>query len=370
MTFRIDERVRAAAHPTTNIFPMMSDLDLARLAEDMRLHGQLAPALLQKVDDELLVLDGRNRLRAAEMADLKPWVTYLEPSEDTVGRVVSANIARRHQSESQRGMTAARLTTIRRKGRPAKNASGEAIDQPQAARLCHVSRSTVQRATALLRYPVLVKAVDDGVTSVSDAYQVREAPDHAQRAALEAVTKGDADTLQEALGLPAPRRPEGRPRAADTEGRRPDAPGDPDVARRPVGVRTQAGPEDGEGTAADALPLFASAAEPRKATGADALREQARGAAADTPAELRTALDKVTGSLTRFLSDGAAVPERIRDDCHRLRDLAARIARSLDAMEVDPGQAVVDPPRKGGRPGPTDAPAPFADADPQTAPTH
>ena len=54
---------------------MMPDDRLRRLAENIELYGQLVPILLQKVNGEILVINGRNRLRAAELASIGPDVT-------------------------------------------------------------------------------------------------------------------------------------------------------------------------------------------------------------------------------------------------------------------------------------------------------
>jgi ParB-like chromosome segregation protein Spo0J len=53
-----------SSHPAADLFPFMSDDELAELAVDIRAHGLLEPIVLL----DGLVLDGRNRLRACEAA--------------------------------------------------------------------------------------------------------------------------------------------------------------------------------------------------------------------------------------------------------------------------------------------------------------
>jgi DNA modification methylase len=55
-------------HPIACIFPMLSDDELAALADDIRKHGQREPIVLF----EDCVLDGRNRWIACKMAGVKP----------------------------------------------------------------------------------------------------------------------------------------------------------------------------------------------------------------------------------------------------------------------------------------------------------
>ena len=111
--------------------------------------------------------------------------------------IVSMNLARRHQGQSQRAMSAARLVNLC--GRTQRIASIDAISQGTAAGLLHLGRATVQRAVAILDDPLLAPAVDAGRVSVSDAYAIRHAPEEAKRRALAAVADGSARTLRGAL---------------------------------------------------------------------------------------------------------------------------------------------------------------------------
>ena len=52
-------------HPLAAVFPMMTDDELQDLADDIREHGLLHPIVL---DADGVLIDGRNRLRACEIA--------------------------------------------------------------------------------------------------------------------------------------------------------------------------------------------------------------------------------------------------------------------------------------------------------------
>lgn len=190
---------RVRAHPAADVFPLLSKDEIAALAADIQTHGQRLPVLLQRADDGAdLVLDGRNRLLACEEAGLEPLVAEVEPAADAVRVIVSVNLVRRHQGDSQRAMSAARLVNLAR-GRPAQIASIDAISQGRAAGLLRLGRATVQRAVAILHDPILAPAVDAGEVAVSDAYAIRHESDEGKRRALASVTDGSARTLRGAL---------------------------------------------------------------------------------------------------------------------------------------------------------------------------
>ena len=161
MTYLLAGGRRVRAHPAADVFPLLSKDEITALAADIRTYGQRLPVLLQQADDGAdLVLDGRNRLLACEVAGVEPRVDCVEPTADAVQVIVSTNLARRHQGESQRAMSAARLVNLR--GRPEQIASIDAISQGSAAGLLHLGRATVQRAVAILHDPLLAPAVDAG----------------------------------------------------------------------------------------------------------------------------------------------------------------------------------------------------------------
>jgi hypothetical protein len=93
------------AHPLAAIFPMMPDEELAELAEDIKVNGLIHPIVL---DAEGLVVDGRNRLRACEIAEVEPRFERLN-GHDVIAFIVSANLARRNLSKSQKAMALAMI---------------------------------------------------------------------------------------------------------------------------------------------------------------------------------------------------------------------------------------------------------------------
>lgn len=92
-------------HPLADIFPMMGDDELAELADDIKENGLLHPIV---VDADGVLIDGRNRLRACEIAGVEPTFTQLN-GHDASAFIVSANLNRRNMKAGQRAMALAMI---------------------------------------------------------------------------------------------------------------------------------------------------------------------------------------------------------------------------------------------------------------------
>ena len=90
-------------HPIADLFPMLTDEELANLAADIEANGLNHPIV---VDKDGLVIDGRNRDRACEIAGIEP-TTVLFEGDDPRAYIVASNIARRHMSKGQQAMAVA-----------------------------------------------------------------------------------------------------------------------------------------------------------------------------------------------------------------------------------------------------------------------
>ena len=169
-------------HPAAELFPVMDEAAFAALVADIAAHGQREPILV--LDGQ--VIDGRHRLRACEQLGLEPLVRQVSADDgDPFGLVVSLNLHRRHLSEGQRAIIAARMATLPH-GRPDANAQICAFTQDEAAQHLKVSRRTVQHARAVLDHGIdeLQAAVKGGEISVSAAAELSRLPADTQRAAL------------------------------------------------------------------------------------------------------------------------------------------------------------------------------------------
>ena len=184
-------------HELANIFPLLGEAEFSALAEDIRAHGVREPVVLY----EGRVLDGRNRYLASIAAGVDCPLTQFTGS-DPAAFVVSLNLHRRHLSEGQRGLVAARLATLTR-GRPSgEKQANLPVSQAEAADLLNVSERTV-RTAAVVRdqaVPELIEKVERGNVSVSAAADVARLPESEQRVL---VARGEFEILQAAKAIRA-----------------------------------------------------------------------------------------------------------------------------------------------------------------------
>jgi N6-adenosine-specific RNA methylase IME4 len=201
-------------HPLANLFPMLSDKELDELAIDIRDNGQVETVKLHKG----MVLDGRNRYTACGRLALGVRTeVFTGTDREALSWVISKNLKRRHLTESQRAMVAARLATLKLGDNQHSAAAaqicapsldlGEAspppsepeatVSQQDSADLLNVSRRSVQSAARVQEKgsAELQEAVDQGAVAVSTAAEIAEKPADQQKALLEALPRDASGKL-------------------------------------------------------------------------------------------------------------------------------------------------------------------------------
>lgn len=180
-------------HELAEAFPPMDGEAFAALVEDIRQNGLLTRITLS-ADGK--ILDGRNRYKACLAAEVEPTFEVYNGDgtrEDLVGFVISRNFHRRHLTESQRAMVAARMVR-------------EGVTVTLASSQLNVSRESVRKASDVLESagPKVVSMVDRGKASVHRAHQVVKG----------ALAEADIDKRGAKPAPPPPeaQRPAGRPR--------------------------------------------------------------------------------------------------------------------------------------------------------------
>jgi hypothetical protein len=181
----------------------MPDADLASLAHDIRERGLLDPVTIL----DGMVLDGRNRLRACELAGVEPRTVEWAGRGDPAGWVLSKNLRRRHLDTSQRAMVAAKLVDYyaveaaqRQEATRARPLTKVGAEMPapsedagrardHAARALNVSARSVQNAVTVVRNgtEALVGTVERGALPVSVGVEAAALPVSRQDALVEAV---------------------------------------------------------------------------------------------------------------------------------------------------------------------------------------
>jgi N6-adenosine-specific RNA methylase IME4 len=175
-------------HPFAGIFPLMEGAEFEELVADIRAHGVREPVWLY----EGKILDGRNRHRAALVASV-PCPTRTYEGDDPLAFVISANLHRRHLTESQRAMVAAKLATLKL----GANQHSKGLPIGRASELLNVGERSAARARGVQQQgdPDLVRAVETGRVKVSVAADIAALPKEEQRALL---AKMDAGEIQRA----------------------------------------------------------------------------------------------------------------------------------------------------------------------------
>jgi hypothetical protein len=164
-------------HPFADTFPMMEGAALDGLAEDISASGLRMPIVLLGE----LILDGRNRYRACELADVAPRFTQYKGATDRLALVryiVSVNLARRDLDPGQRALCARRLVSLVRT---------EIVRKKAQPTLPGVTVATEGQATQLLKSgtPALVAAVDRGDVHLSAAAEISKLPAREQKKILD-----------------------------------------------------------------------------------------------------------------------------------------------------------------------------------------
>ena len=173
-------------HPIADVWPVMDDVKLTELAEDIKKNGQLVPVWLY----EGKILDGRNRWAACKIAGVTPKTQEYTGDEPTAF-AVALNDRRRHMNKGSLAAVAAELEPFfaadaasRKKateGRPCKQTEKPEAKMPQV-----LPRQPQAREEA-------AKSVGVGERYVQDAKKVKtEAPEVFERLKAGKITLQDA----------------------------------------------------------------------------------------------------------------------------------------------------------------------------------
>ncbi|GAB1540113.1 hypothetical protein NUACC21_27820 [Scytonema sp. NUACC21] len=174
-------------HPYVYLFPRLGRQEFENLKSDIETNGQGIPiAVLAGTN---LIIDGRHRYEACLTLGRTPKIEYLTLTESQIlWKVISLNIKRRHLSESQRAMIAAKITNIKKGG----NGNNQFIKKNEAKKRIHsfavpfislkdaadslnVGRDSVVKACSILEsFPDIESYIVDGNITIHDAYKVKD----------------------------------------------------------------------------------------------------------------------------------------------------------------------------------------------------
>lgn len=179
-------------HPSADLFPMLDQDQLASLARSITENGQRFPIMLWKNgSDTEVVIDGRNRLTACELAQIEPKFEHFEGTEEDVAAYISdVNLERRDLKDSQKVMARAMLYPVAgkvsdggrgKKGETVRLSDSLGLKKSQTANLLAKARKLLafKDEQGVRLYPDLVKSVLNGVKDIGKALE------EAQRRELE-----------------------------------------------------------------------------------------------------------------------------------------------------------------------------------------
>jgi ParB-like chromosome segregation protein Spo0J len=145
-------------HPLAAIFPMLSDEELADLAEDIKENGLLHP-IVRTVHG--VIVDGRNRVVACDIAGVEPeFEDRIVNDDEARALIISANLQRRNLTKGQQAMALALLHP-----EPKRGAHSELRNSTR-----EFDKAYLSRARAILRHSeVMARSVLAGALSIDKA---------------------------------------------------------------------------------------------------------------------------------------------------------------------------------------------------------
>ena len=157
------------AHQYANLFPMMSEAELKTLIDDMKVNGYDTSSPI--ITYQGMILDGRNRYRAAAEASVIPS-TVEYSGDDPLAFVIRHNLSRRHLNETQRAGVAAKIANMQRGNfSKSENLPISPRTQAQAADELNVSDRTVRTYKAVAAAaPELIEKMDSGELTANKAW--------------------------------------------------------------------------------------------------------------------------------------------------------------------------------------------------------
>jgi ParB-like chromosome segregation protein Spo0J len=155
-------------HEYADLFPMATDSELQEMAADIRNRGLLCPIIT--LDGK--VLDGRNRLRACDIAGVTPHFQKYAGA-DPLADVVSWNLKRRHLTSSQQAGVGADVANIRHgENQWTGKSAAPQTTQAEAAKMVGVSERLVRDAVKVKNAaPELHEEIKAGRMTVNAAKQ-------------------------------------------------------------------------------------------------------------------------------------------------------------------------------------------------------
>ncbi|MEP0518535.1 MAG: MT-A70 family methyltransferase [Hyphomicrobiales bacterium] len=167
-------------HEFANLFPMLDGKPREELVADIAANGMQEPIVMMGP----IILDGRNRYMCARETGAEIKAVQFD-GDDPLAFVISKNLKRRHMTESQRAMVAAKLAKLPKGVNQHAPIGGPS--NKQAAEMLSVGQKSIERAKIVENNgaPGLVEAVQSDQVKVSAAADIASLPIAEQVALIE-----------------------------------------------------------------------------------------------------------------------------------------------------------------------------------------
>jgi len=162
----MDKKVEMpATHPAAEAYRMMQTDELEELAASIAANGLRDPITVGIVGDDRWIVDGRNRLKACEIAAVPPEFEEIEfHNEADLRAFIADRSERRNITKGQKAMGHAKLF-------PEPNKPGRGKKKVEVTSTIF-SDKLLQQARAVLAFsPELARRVTEGTITLGDAYQ-------------------------------------------------------------------------------------------------------------------------------------------------------------------------------------------------------
>ncbi len=216
MTYKASGARHTNAHPSANIFPLMTGPEFQELCNSIRENGQREP--IKRRDGQ--IIDGRNRFRACQLIGIEPLFETNEMDDQAVMEfIIDENLHRRHLDATQRavvgvkfleyerGLAAARkLNGQRSGGRGRKKTIGENSAEvsgkatARAAKKVGVDEKYVREAAKLAEDPEALSAMQSGKKTLQQVKREKVEEKRAAQRAADAKRIDEAPSLRDVVG--------------------------------------------------------------------------------------------------------------------------------------------------------------------------
>lgn len=180
--------MRMEPHEYANIYRMLPDGELRKMADDIKAKGQLLPI----TSYEGKILDGRNRYAACLMVGVEPRIEEYV-GDDPIGLIASLNDHRRHDTDNERALVGARMANLRNGQRACSTEQGKnVVTLDRAAELTRSTVANIRRAKPIVErgIPELQDMAETGEVSIRAASEVAKLPEAEQRKAVSGGVNG------------------------------------------------------------------------------------------------------------------------------------------------------------------------------------